>query len=73
MQDTLKEIAKLKLENSTTSSEKERYEIINKILQDTDCFKKMKTETAYKLLNDLDFNEKEVKQIYNELIFNNSN
>ena len=58
MYQKIKKISELKLKNSKTSEDKE-------------CFKKMKTETAYKLLNDLDFKESEVKKIYNELIFNN--
>lgn len=69
MYQKIKRIAKLKLENSKTQEEKERYFLINRILEDEDCFKKMKTETAYKLLNDLDIEEEAVKKIYNELIF----
>ena len=71
MQETLKEIARLKLENCKKNKEKERYEIILKILQNPNCFKKMKTENAYKLLQDLDFEENEIKKIYNSLIFSN--
>ena len=70
MQEKIRKISELKLKNSQTTEEKDRYHIINKILEDKECFKKMKTETAYKLLNDLDFKESEIKQIYNELIFN---
>lgn len=71
MQEKLIQISKLKLESCITSSEKERYQIINKILEDKECFKKMKTATAYNLLSDLGFNEIEIKKIYNEIIFNN--
>lgn len=71
MYQKIKKISELKLKNSKTTEEKDRYYLINKILEDKECFKKMKTETAYKLLNDLDFKESEVKKIYNELLFNN--
>lgn len=71
MYQKIKKISELKLKNSKTAKDKDRYYLINKILEDEECFKKMKTETAYKLLNDLDFKESEIKKIYNELIFNN--
>lgn len=71
MQEKIKQVAKLKLENCKNSSEKEKYEIIYRILQDDNCFLMMKTETAYKLLSDLGFNKKEIKKMYNEIIFNN--
>ena len=70
MYEKIKKISELKLKKSKTIEEKDRYHLINKILQDEECFKKMKTETAYKLLSDLDFKESEIKKIYNELIFN---
>ena len=71
MYQKIKKISELKLKNSKTTEDEDRYYLISKILEDKECFKKMKTETAYKLLNDLDFKESEVKKIYNELIFNN--
>ena len=70
MYQKIKKISELKLKKSKTIEEKDRYCLINKILQDEECFKKMKTSTAYKLLSDLDFKESEIKKIYNELIFN---
>ena len=71
MQENLKKLSELHLSKCTDKREKERYLLINKILQDNECFKKMKTETAYKLLNDLGFKLHELKKVYNELIFNN--
>lgn len=71
MYQKIKKISELKLKNSKTTEDKDRYYLINKILEDEECFKKMKTETAYKLLSDLEFKESEVKKIYNELLFNN--
>jgi len=70
MYQKIKKISELKLKKSKTNEERDRYYLINKILQDEECFKKMKTEIAYKLLSDLDFKESEIKKIYNELIFN---
>lgn len=70
MIEKLRKINKAKLENMTNSEEEEKFQIIDKILADETCFKKMKTETAYKLLNDLGFELSEIKTIYNELIFN---
>lgn len=69
MYESIKKISKLKLENCINLKEKERFELINKILQDKNCFKKMKTETAYEILYDLGFEELEIKKIYNEIIF----
>lgn len=70
MHETLKMLSELKLNTCINQEDKERYQLINNILQDQNCFKKMKTETAYNLLTDLDFTKEEVKKIYNELIFN---
>lgn len=70
MQEKIRQVAKLKLENCKNSSEKEKCEIIYKILEDNNCFNIMKTKTAYKLLSDLGFKENEIKKMYNEIIFN---
>lgn len=70
MHKKIKKIAELKLKQTTNTNELEKYQIINKILEDEECFKKMKTETAYNLLYDLDFSKTEIPKIYNELIFN---
>ena len=69
MLEQLRKVAKLKCTNSENNLDKEKFEMIEKILEDDDCFKKMKTETAYSLLEDLGFNEVDVKKIYNEIIF----
>lgn len=70
MIDKLKQIAQKKLNNkNNTIEEKTKYELIFKILEDKDCFKKMDIKTAYNLLEDLNFNSDEVKNIYNEIIF----
>ena len=55
MHETLKMLSELKLNTCINQEDKERYQLINNILQDQNCFKKMKTETAYNLLTDLDF------------------
>lgn len=70
MQEALKALSKLKMNTCENQQDKDRYQLINNILNDKNCFKNMKTETAYKLLSDLDFTKEEVKKIYNEIIFN---
>lgn len=70
MIDKLRTVAQLKYENSKNKDEKTKYEIICKILKDAYCIRKMKTSTAYQLLKDLDFNEKEINDIYVELVLN---
>lgn len=50
-------------------SKDKKYELIYNILKDEDCFKKMNIKTAYSILYDLGFKENEIKQIYNEIIF----
>lgn len=67
MYKKIKKIAELKLSKNTNLAEKEKYLIINKILEDEECFQKMKTETAYNLLYDLGFSKNEIQKIYNEL------
>lgn len=69
MDESLKALCELKIKTSKTTKDKEKYQIIYGILKDKECFKKMKTETAYKLLSDLDFEKDEIKTIYNEIIF----
>ena len=69
MYEKIRKIALLKYTNSKSLKEQEKYKIINNILKDIECFKKMSTKTAYNILYDLDFSEQEIKKIYNELIF----
>lgn len=70
MIEKLKNIAEIKLNNkNNTIEEKTKYELISKILNDEDCFQKMDIKTAYKLLEDLEFNSSEIRKIYNELFF----
>lgn len=69
MIEKLRKVSKIKLNSSNDINDMDKYEIICRILQDDDCFKKMKTETAYKLLEDLGFELSDVKRIYNDIIF----
>ena len=60
MMDELRKIAKLNMKKNN-----DKDELINQILQDDDCFKKMDIS----ILSDLGFKEDEIKQVYNEIIF----
>ena len=50
------------------NEQKEKYELIKKILKDDKCFFKMDMETSYALLRDLEIKEKDLEKIYKELI-----
>lgn len=69
MYETLKKVVNDKIVNCDNYGEMERFQIIKKILDDNNCFKIMKTQTAYKLLNDLGYSMEETKKIYNDIIF----
>lgn len=69
MLEQLRKVAQLKISQANNLEEKQKYEIIEKILAENDCFQKMQTEIAYNLLLDLGFSNEEVKKIYNEIIF----
>lgn len=45
-----------------------KHQLIKKILSDDKCFFKMSIEQAYAILRDLDFDEKDLNNIYSELI-----
>lgn len=42
--------------------------LIEKILKDDECFFRIKMETAYSILNDLDIPSNEIDSVYMELI-----
>lgn len=42
--------------------------LIEKILKDDECFFRIKIETAYSILNDLDIPSNEIDSVYMELI-----
>ena len=69
MVELLRNIVDDKITNCDDFEEKERLIIIGRILEDSNCFKMMKTETAYKLLCDIGYSLEEAKSIYNEIIF----
>ena len=50
------------------SKEKEKYELIAKILEDDQCFFKIDIETSYAILRDLGVKEENLRSIYQELI-----
>ncbi len=69
--EILKRYAQKMYDNSSSEEDKFKYELILNILDDDDCFKKMKTETALKILKDLQLEDDEVNKIYNSIIFGN--
>ena len=54
--------------NSDDEKKLKKHKIIQKILNDDKCFFKMEIEYAYSILRDLGINEKDLKQVYMELI-----
>ena len=65
----LQEINNKLIEKYSQDAEKlKKYLLIKELLQDKDCFLKMKIETAYSILRDLGFEKKVFKKIYMELI-----
>lgn len=46
----------------------EKHLLIRKILQEKNCFLKMSIEQAYAILRDLNIPEKDIQNIYKELI-----
>lgn len=64
----LKDIANKLLNSSLEEEKKERLEIILGILEDNKCFFNMDIDTAFNLLNDLNFSKEESILIYKELI-----
>ncbi len=67
--EKLKKFAQALFDNSSKEEDKFKYELILNILDDDDCFKKMSTETAYKLLKDLQLEDDEIDRIYNTIIY----
>lgn len=69
MLDKLKEINNRLIKIYQNNSQKlEKQLIIQKILQEEDCFFKMDVELAYSILRDLQIPDEELKKIYLTLI-----
>jgi len=68
MLDKLRKITEIMINKNKNSKELEKYILIQKILNDNNCFPKIDIETAYSILRDLNFEEEELKNIYKELI-----
>ena len=66
MIEKLRELARLNI-----SKNKNKYELILKILDDENCFKKMNIKTSYSILSDLGFKGDELKNAYNKTMFEN--
>lgn len=57
-----------KLLEAPTPREKEKIEIIKKLLEEDACFYKIDSDTALSILRDLGFSKEKSKEIYKELI-----
>ena len=68
MVETLRKLVEKKIDICENPEDRERLLVISKILLDDNCFKMMKTETAYKLLSDIGYSIEEVKKIYLDLM-----
>lgn len=69
MQSKLQTIVSKLLQLKELSEDKrKRFEIIQRLLEDEQCFFKIDTDTAYSILNDLGFSFEEATDIYKELI-----
>ncbi len=68
MVETLRKLVEEKIDICENPEDRERLLVISKILLDDNCFKMMKTETAYKLLSDIGYSIEEVKKIYLDLM-----
>jgi len=67
--EKLKQINNTKLELYNKDKEKQKiYQLIANLLEVDNLFLKIDMETAYAILRDLDFEEKELNQIYCQLI-----
>lgn len=64
----VRDILDKKIQTSTLSKEKEKLEIIKKILEDDNCFFKMDSGIALSILFDLGLSKEESKKIYKELL-----
>lgn len=68
MLDKLRKITEIMINKNKNSKELKKYILIQKILNDNNCFLKIDIETAYSILRDLNFEEEELNNIYKELI-----
>lgn len=69
MLDKLKEINNLMIKtNSDNDKILRKHLLINKILEDKNCFLKMDIKYAYSILRDLQIKEENLKDVYCQLI-----
>jgi hypothetical protein len=65
--DNLRKIVDKKISLCSTD-DLEKYKSIKALLKDDDCFFHIKRNTAYAILEDLDFLKKEIPIVYEQLI-----
>ncbi len=68
MIDELKLRASIRLGKANTKEDKQKFALIERILEDKDCFFKMDIYSAYSLLLDLGYTESQTKEMYLALI-----
>lgn len=68
MIEKLKEVGNKLLNSPINEDKKERIKIILDILEEDNCFFNMDIDTAFSILNDLNFTKEESILIYKELI-----
>lgn len=67
--DLLRQKANELLQNNIDNeNERKKFEIIENILTDDDCFLKIDIEYAYAILRDLGVSEDQVRALYSDLI-----
>ncbi len=59
---------KLIILNQNNEALLNKYKLIEKLLSDDKCFFKINIEEAYSILRDLQIDEKDIKNIYEDLI-----
>lgn len=64
--ENLRKIVKRKISLCNIEDLK-KYKMIEELLKEDDCFFRMKKDTAYALLEDLDFLKKELPSLYRQL------
>lgn len=69
MIEKLKKLNKKHIElNKNNPKELKKYKLIAEILNKKDCFLNMNIEYAYAILRDLQISEKDLKNVYTQLI-----
>ena len=66
--ERLKELMEQKKNNLVTPLDQKKYQVVDELFKNDDCFFKMKIETAFGILDFLGVKEDETLDLYQELI-----